>query len=926
MDLTVVYNDDILGLGDWAGTQVYYLITDDSGVQLQLLLSVDASVVQDSEGEVDPERLLVVTALYEQLLAQLTDPNISAGLATGDILAAGLLSELAGGASLLSGLVGFVQPIVAWLQGGGTGDPPPPVTLAAALDKTYPTVWSGDLQELVVELVLARADVPDDIADRAPQVRRVGSPVQPVEESGQEGDPSGLTTFANNFERAYFPYDDDQGVIKVGTGTNSDLSSQRFGRRSIWLQRWSDAAGTAVEILNDDAHPPVFYAPPPLSTQLITREVEGLREYQDSPSDFKEVNQVFTATDMDLMAADFLAQVETIFRPVMASAVADQSTPAVELYDPFVTQKESLAQSISEKVAYVFDETAGTGDPPSAQETWRQALLRTLENDYGFSTLTQLQALVSLHGEIEPGGDPSHPPQLYGAVQVPGEPASDSLPYSLTPTTLPLVEGQNWLNFLVSAQDPAAQRAFTLDLDYEVNQIEHLRDGAATACGYTPSSWITFVLQQNPEPLPQRQDNTLTQPIGETRIPIPLRSYPPLPKLQGVSASQEDPITNIPQALTWTATVTVERSSADQDSLNLSLSFNELQPTTAVAPLAARLANDRPVPSDLFAALARFVFEYPQLEPFIDDLPAGGGAESVLAVQEFSALIAGAALRWPEWIPPNPPFGGLADSDRDSDLEVWNFKIENVENSDNLQVTGTWKRDDGPPPFPQIEGYEKVSESGLTAIYQPDGGVPLATLVMSWPRLYVLDYQNIRPSAFTERNRNLAVPPQQTNPAFVYRTETVSWPTPIVPLITVGDLIDLPASDSLAQAVEAMLKQLTTPPDDSLTNDSSPLLRFETSIDYRYQVLAQNGSAFSLLPVFLLEEALEPGEEEAAAKEIASNLDAWRTNTGAQAKQSSLRFLLSVFATTIVTDDDRLPLVQFPGLVISVPDDDPGWW
>ena len=207
--------------------------------------------------------------------------------------------------------------------------------------------------------------------------------------------------------------------------------------------------------------------------------------------------------------------------------VADNASPADELYDPFVASKESLAGTLSQKIDYVYEEPEGTGDPVSARETWRQTLLRSLENDYGFSTLTQLAAMVHLNGPIEPGGDTRYPPQLFGAVQVPGVPQNDKLPYALTPAVLPLVEGKNWLNFLTSAQDPEAQRAFTLDLNYEVNQMEHRRDGAASDRGYVPSNWLTFVLQQNPAPLPQSQDNTLTQPIGTTRIPIPLRTYPP---------------------------------------------------------------------------------------------------------------------------------------------------------------------------------------------------------------------------------------------------------------------------------------------------------------------------------------------------------------------------------------------------------------
>ncbi|MFY9608925.1 MAG: hypothetical protein WAU45_09965 [Blastocatellia bacterium] len=932
VDLKVVYNDDILGLGDWVGTQAFYLITSGAGgsVELKLQLSLDTTVVTDSEGLIDPEQLAMTTLLYQQLADQLTDPNMSAKVDTGKILAPGPLSTLTNGTTLLSGLSNFVNQILAWLKAGGTGTPGPgPVTLSMNVVKSQPTQWPGDLQELVVTLSLERAGVTEDIASKAPEVRRVESTVQPVEEPGSDQDPTGLTPFADNFERAYYPFDGQKGVVKVATGTNSDLSSVRFGRRSIWLQRWGIDAGTAVKILNKTAtppQPPVFYAPPPLSTQLITRTVEGLRQYEPgNPNVWKDISLVFSSTDMDQWAANFLSTVETIFSPQMSSAVAVQSTPGNELYDPFVDNKESLAGSISQKTDYIYDEVPGTGNPASAKETWRQALLRTLENDYGFSALTQLKALVTLRGSVEPGGDPNNPPQLYGAVQVPGEAEDQKLPYSLTPTRLPLVQGANWLNFLVSAQDPAAQRAFTLDLDYEVNQLEHLRDGAASACGYTPSSWLTFVLQRNPLPLPQERENTLTQPIGNTRIPIPLRSYPPLPKLFATSATQNENIDAISKALTWKCAVTVERSSADQDSLTLSLSFNETETLAQPSEAApALLALGRPAPQNLYDALARFVFEYPQLKPLIDQV-VDGSPNSIKAVQDFSEIIAGAALTWPKWQPPQAPKGGLLRASSNSNLEVWNFEIQNEEGSVNLMVKVSSSRGQNPLPWPAIKGYTKIDEKADTATYHPDLGVSLTTLELSWDKLYILDYQNVRPSAYTERNRNLAVPPQQTNPAFVYRTETVTWPTPVVPLVSVGQLIDLPSGPSLKAAVADMLTQLSTAPQGSRTNGTVKELDIETSIDYRYLVLAhKDNSVFSLLPVFLLKTPVTVGAVDPTASEIAGNLAAWHNNTRAESEEASLRFVLTIFSTTNVDNQNPLPLVQFPELVIPVGDE--GWW
>lgn len=923
VNVNVVYNDNILGLGDWAGTETYYLITSENGVNLQLQFTLDASVVQDSEGKVDPEQLATAYATYLQVKDQLTDKNMSGAVSTGKILTSSPIQSLTSGESLLSGLVSYISSVVSWLANGGTGAAPEPTVLSMTLDKTYPTQWTGDLQELVISLVLTRADVLDEIAAKVPLVREVISPVQPVSDTGEKDDPSGLTTFANHFETAYYPFDGDQGVVKVATGTNNDLSSMRFGNRSIWLQRWSESKGTAVTFPSDVK--PVFYAPPPLSRQLITRNVKGLRNYTN-PGEWTPTSMVFTSIDMDLWGASFLTAVETIFSPQKSTATAIYSTRESELYNPFVDNKESLAGTISDSIQYVYDEPQGTGNPSSAKETWRQALLRTLNNDYGFSTLTQLLAKVKLNGPIEPNGDPGNPPRLFGAVQVPGTQTTDKLPYSLTPTTLPLVAGDNWLNFLTSARDPAEQRAFTLNLDYEVNQLEHNRDGNASACGFTPSDWLTFVLQQNPQGLPQGQNNTLTQPIGETRIPIPLRSYPPLPKILRAEATQQESITTIEQALTWNFNLVVERSSADQDTLNLSLSFNELQPDEQVMAKQAFLATGRDLPSDLFDALGRWAFEYPQLLPYINSIETGS-PDAIQAIMDFNDLVIGVAETWPKWVAPNPQRGGFAKATKDGSLEVWHFAIQDVENSENLEITATWTRGSDAPPWPVIQGYSQGSVTDNKAIYKPDGGQSLQTLAMAWENLYILDYQNFRPSAYTERNRNLAVPPDETNPNFIYRTETISWPTPIVPLVTVEDLLPLPSESSLQAALENFLVQLTTPPPGSVTNGSNPVLALETAISYRYEVMANlNTATFTLFPVFLLDSQVDSGDENAEATKIATNLSNWHTQTGASSPQSSLALKPTVFATTIVVAGDLLPLVQFTGLVIDIPNDNPGWW
>jgi hypothetical protein len=355
-------------------------------------------------------------------------------------------------------------------------------------------------------------------------------------------------------------------------------------------------------------------------------------------------------------------------------------------------------------------------------------------------------------------------------------------------------------------------------------------------------------------------------------------------------------------------------------------------------------ASVRPLPVDLFAALARFVTEYPQLQPAIGQLTRQGPPASVEAVRAFSQIIGDAAVVWPAWNPPRAANGQLdavrllsaAPGARSIEPEVWHFSIQNQEGSQTgeLQIESSWSRDNGLPPWPTIAHFTKISEAGNKAIYQPDADIGSNThglLEATWADLFVLDYQNMRPSAYTLRNQNLAVPPDRTNQNFVYRTETVTWPTPVVPLITAATLIELKPpttpDSSLKAAIQSMLTQLLTPPDHSVTNGSNQWLEFESPIDYRYDVFADpdQTAVYADVPVFLVSDRIRPGEEQAEAGKISGSLKAWRIATGASSDNTSLRFRLTIFASTIAAQDDRLPLVQFQELVIPAKNDD-SWW
>jgi hypothetical protein len=926
-------------------------------VFLNRLLLQDAypdAIAPQIADDTDRDGIAAALAQYGKVADQLAGPGVFAAVNTGGLLAADTPADGAApppgaltGDGVLTGLQGFVGGVVAWLgwlSGGKTGtapDMPAPAELSFDLDRDHPLGWDGDLRELRVGLMIARKGVDAGVARKAPDVQAVTSPVLPAQGRSTEADPTGLAAFAVGFETAYHRFDGtDAGVIKVATGTNSDLKSRRLGMQSLWLSRWGATSGITVEVLNDAATPPVYYATPPLSTQLITRKVADLVDYSGSITDPTEVaSQVFSSVDLDRWAASFLASVETVFGAEMAPNVAILSQPDGDgaIYDPFVASKRRLAGSIADRLAHIYATRDDLpSDRPLAVEAMRQALLTTLENDYGVSALVQMAVDIGLHGSIEPGG--TAPPNLFGAIQ-PRDAAGGEPPYSFSSARLPLEAGRAWLNFLLSVEDPAAQKALTLDLDFQMGFIEHNVDPAATRCDYTPSDWMTFVLQRNPATLPQGRDNTLTASLGAPRIPIPLRSYPPLPKLARATATQDTPpdkISRIDQALSWTYALSVEHLKAEQDTLILTLTFNE-PPDAAPKVLAmAPSAGGSGRSGDLFDALARYSFEYPHLAPDIATLAAGGSPDAEAALKAFRDIATDVSAAWGAWTPPGPPATADEMAAREgAGTETWTFAMDETTDG-TLSFSATWKpATRARPPWPRIAGYahppqETTGKSGEPrAVYTLSGARP-QQIRMSWAGLFVLDYQSARASACIERNGNLGDEVgEATNPAFVYRTETVRMPTPSVPLIGVPGTLALPDASDLQGAITAMLDAMRTAPSGALHVSSHPAeLWLEGPISYAFRLLANGGSDVrSTLPLFLMETAIEADEPSSTAASVAeANIADWRKAMTPKIDHSAMSFRLTIFATRIVRGAEKLPLVQFQDLSVAVPDDPSGWW
>ncbi|MGH9762388.1 MAG: hypothetical protein ACREAC_16315, partial [Blastocatellia bacterium] len=201
-----------------------------------------------------------------------------------------------------------------------------------------------------------------------------------------------------------------------------------------------------------------------------------------------------------------------------------------------------------------------------------------------------------------------------------------------------------------------AQAAIPLDMQFKVTHIEHDISEHSQFGGFTSSSWLTLLTSKTEE---WPKGNFLT--VGRDDIPVPLRAYPTPPSLLSQNAlsgprllqqPENDTATLASQRL-WHYTYQYQQGYVAQDTVGADIIYNQPQNQNLAAFAAGQ--------PDLFDWLARFTFEYPQMQPDLAKLATDPTDPSLpYAIHRFAQLIWGAAfglLGMPSGgtVPPLPP-------------------------------------------------------------------------------------------------------------------------------------------------------------------------------------------------------------------------------------------------------------------------------
>jgi hypothetical protein len=989
--MPIVYNDKLVPASEWPATNVAYAFAPrpNNQVKLQLQFSFDPTSLPGTDANSLNQTRSLFALVYDQLTDPLQAGSANAGVEVETILAPAPLKVGTDGKSLHDHLIDFVGGIIAYIDGLlGKQSPsaPVPCTVDFALDRGYVVSLPSDIFQLTVALKFFRdpATIAPDILKRMPAVQWAISSLAPfadlapiIQASGDAAPDPNFRAFAQAFETAWAGFDGADGQLKLGEGEPGTETVKKLAKRlltgalerhdpdaashrPLWCVRMGKTGGIDVTIPNA-AGPsatayPIFYAPKPLSTQLITRQVE-VRQYK-SAGDWNgtgadvilpDQQHTFTNIDMDVWGRAFTTAFDQMMAPQMATATA---TLDAGQYAALAASKESLADAIHEWLAPILMVPGQPVAPATAKERFRQALLTSLAANYTLSSVVEVPVKVALKGADQPAA-------FYGQV-TPQVDIGLKDSFSLSPVKFKITSAENPV-YLASVKHPEEQNFLALQPTLDVSFVEHDYELDRKHYGYVPSSWVSFVAPSfTPKSL--GQDAPLSLAMGDNRVPIPLRVFPQSPAFQSQKAETAQNPSSIRAGLLWTYAVDVFTPDTGQDTLFVTFMLNDevmakLPPAPVRASLALVADDDdptRPPPANLFEALARFAFEYPQMAPALADVPAaafGSGNKAVAerALQRFASLVAGVETTWRTWA--NPALQSLrararhlraaAAATADLPGQHWSYEFDFSDIRDGkLKVTRSIQGSDAYPPWVDIDGFATPTDSGPTAVYTAGHGAPTpgetATYRLALSKLFLVNTQSAHASAEVKRNLNLAdgAPAGTTvNEAFVYTTPIVTQKDPLVPYEAATNTITVGAhTATLRAAVDELLAPFLENP-----SPSPPAKQLRLNLDCQYiytlsqAALSSPQTVASRLPTILARRELvligeAVGDEETIAAfkdDLVSALSTWRSHFHPRDVGASLKFGLTV---TALISQTPLPLAYFSDVRIPVPPGNDGWW
>ncbi len=745
--------------------------------------------------------------------------------------------------------------------------------------------------------------------------------------------------FATDFAAAF-----TAKSMQVATGAAWEAGQAAQGKQ-FWVLRYGK---NGISVSADTSSPAEYYAPRPLSNQLLSQKDVAIQAF-DTTTGILKPGTPFTVSDVDLDAlmGRFLLAVERFLTPESAVAASIANSGA---FADILTAKRDIAENLCQTMTNLTsgksysDPSSATPAMAAAVEKLKQECLVSLTNFY------EMDAVISqaLKGSCQGGGKPPRL-NLFGSPTDSSATAQPDSNFSLSTGKAPINDGASYLAYSLKSKRKGMDGQFNAPLQFDVGAIEHdmqtISDGAID---YTSGAWVRLLLA--PQPIQ----------LGDIDFQIPLRAYPMPPSLLGqdyasvldegsVSGLSGQSGTLIDKAKEWAFDVVYGHRYVAQDTiynrttLNIGLQggpemlFAESGKTLLealtdfdqnIAPIERFMAENlkqalggQPAPSNLINAVASFASLVQEVAA--SDWGLTSGPETEMLLQSSGLQPYQSQYMVSEGVP-NPATG------KDDGI----FYVEVARGS---QEAGYQKI--APLPEVCIEGLttDKVGSEAEPAYYRflDAQKKPLTKLAaaaytertLKLQPLNIIDRQNGRAEIKVVRNQGLPA-------AFVYETPYVSYPEIVTPHLDLSTAIDFSAvgggtsGQNLPTHLQDLFNVLLTGTDDKVSEQSGS---FRIVGYYQYPLAGDAGTGAHSLPqievpvLFSLPMPLpfDPSNPDVQAyiKNAGNRMQAWVTNNrpahlAAGANGSgSFRFDITIFTELSKSGE---PILRLRNLYLPV--------
>lgn len=954
----IQYTDTIWSLAQWPGVSVNYLIgLNNQAPALNLQIQFDPSQVLrnfnnhtyvveslrlgQAAGNDEDLKQQAQIALYKLyfILHQLNDSHTHQQVSTTLFVGNDAMGKvIAGDDQLKQPLISFANQIVGELNkvmGNSQND-----VQALSLNIPIPITPSdiaqtqGSILPVSVWMNAYRDDFLPDNANLMPNLSNNAFVVKPQAVPNADSSSSDLTVFAQNFEQVFAGFDGATGLVKLASRTgNSDFSASDTASY-LWAVKWSETQGINLKFQPGQF---VYYTLSPLSNQLLPNQQAEITTYDDQLNADTQ-NKTFTNIDVDAFAIDFLSAVDEMLDPELAAAMAKADSVT---YASIMQAKANLAATLKKGLIPVFDGQSGQED--SAMDCFEQALLSKLSTAYTVSAVVQTPVQVSNSGDTQ-----DKQPRIFGSIS-PNE-QNTAKDYTLTNAKLELdptdaTTGPDYLNFLATAKHPQTQADLQLDLSYKPVFIEHLLQEDQADFGYTPSSWLRYVLVDDQQPSAFE--------LGVADIPVPLRQYPQSPVLEsqvakGAGADLLKASSNpVEDALKWAYQAAVVPAALNaQDELWFDVVYN-----LPVSNLNGRsmLKSNPSALESLFQRFAAFNAAYSSLRSLLIEnatdavngpVPADlGKIMGILTplMQEvalaYAAYMNNAELKASAGDPPTVIRKHFVLSFKQIAQNVLTLYGDSSEVSEfPKNINEQASKDATPVLVPSAEAPADGNWYKLQYPYAPDNSEP-GRLTMLWSDINAVARQTGLTEYWIVRNADLGAGTLKVNSDLIYTTARLAFANPVLPLVHIYNT-EAQTFNALSETLAAILEPFISA---GTAFQGDRLLKVESN--YAYNLLNLSGAgatqqqlwvpvSINLVDDLLLSAGGNGGVSVSQfACDLAKKLDAWhqvnKPQKNAPGLQAQLSFNITLFA---VIDDSNLPLIKAENIYAYAPTGNSGWW